>query len=117
MTDPKMFHITHAEDWRKAQAEGSYRADSLVSEGFIHCSDAQQIIATANRFYGGVTGLLLLEIDARLLKAEVRRENLEGGTPLFPHIYGPLTLDAVVGVFRFEPDENGRFSLPESSTS
>jgi len=38
---------------------------------------------------------VLLEIDASRVQAEVRVENLEGGEQLFPHIYGPLHVDAV----------------------
>ena len=107
-----MYHITRTQDWQKAQAEGSYQADSLLKEGFIHCSDQEQIIATANRYYRGAGGLLLLKIDETRLQAGVRRENLEGGSILFPHIYGPLNLDAVVAVYPFIPGEDGLFSLP-----
>lgn len=107
-----LMHITRQEDWLKALAEGSYRADSLDSQGFIHCSSPTQVVAAANRFYRGQHGLVLLGIDSGLIQAEVRWENLEGGKDLFPHIYGPLNLEAVSKVFEFEPDQNGQFSSP-----
>jgi uncharacterized protein (DUF952 family) len=103
-------HITRREDWLKALEQGSYRADSLDSQGFIHCSTPTQVAATANCYYSGQHGLVLLGIDSNLLEAEVRWENLEGGTELFPHIYGPLNLEAVEKVVEFEPDPTGQFS-------
>jgi uncharacterized protein (DUF952 family) len=106
-----MLHITTRSDWEKAIEEGSYSADSLASQGFIHCSTPAQITAVANRYYRGQHGLVLLCIDAIQVQAEIRRENLEGGLDLFPHIYGPLNLDAVVRVDEIEPLENGAFEI------
>ena len=48
-----IYHITPLEEWERARAAGSYQANSLHSEGFIHCSTREQVIPTANRFYHG----------------------------------------------------------------
>lgn len=48
--------------------------------------------------FSGVRGLMLLEIDLDRVPAEVRWENLEGGSELFPHLYGPLPAAAVISV-------------------
>jgi len=106
-----IWHITNPADWTKAQADGEYRADSLLSEGFIHCSTTAQIAATANRFYAGQTGLIALMIDDSKAKAPIRYEDLNAGE-LFPHIYGPLNLDAVVIAIVYEPGSDGRFVTP-----
>lgn len=106
-----ILHITTRPDWQAALDAGLYRADSLDSEGFIHCSTAQQIAATANRFYNGQTGLLLLQIDPDKLVPDLRWEPADGQD--FPHIYGPLNLDAVVGVEALDPDEDGVFHYSE----
>ena len=68
---------------------------------------------TANRYYAGQAGLVLLRIDSDRLNAEVRYENLEGGESLFPHIYGALNLSAVSGAVDFPPGADGRFTLPD----
>lgn len=104
-----LFHITTAAAWTAAQAAGHYTHPSLASEGFIHCSTPAQIVATANRFYSGQRGLLLLAIESAKVQAEVRVENLTGGSELFPHIYGVLNLDAVGARLLFEPDADGTF--------
>ncbi|MDH5507280.1 MAG: DUF952 domain-containing protein [Anaerolineae bacterium] len=104
----RLMHICPREDWEAAQAQGAYRAASLESEGFIHCSRPEQVEGTANRFYSGEEGLVLLHIDPELLGAEIRWEAADG--QVFPHIYGPLELGAVVEVQIFNPDETGKFS-------
>jgi uncharacterized protein (DUF952 family) len=105
----RVYHITFKTDWDAALEKGVYTADSLAGDGFIHASTAAQVIATANRYYPGQTGLVLLEIECRKVPAEIRYENLIGGTELFPHIYGPLNLDAVASVTPLEPGLDGLF--------
>jgi uncharacterized protein (DUF952 family) len=109
-----IYHITPLEEWERARAAGSYQADSLHSEGFMHCSTREQVIPTANRFYHGRQGLVLLRIEPELLAAAVQYENLEGGETLFPHIYGPLNLEAVSAVAPFPPQAEGIFCFPVS---
>jgi uncharacterized protein (DUF952 family) len=106
---PTIFHITTVDAWRAATAAGVYTADSLASEGFIHCSQADQVEWVANTRFKGRTDLVLLRIDEVLVGARVARENLEGGAWLFPHIYGPLPVGAVMDVTPMIPDENGTF--------
>jgi uncharacterized protein (DUF952 family) len=109
-----IYHITSLSEWQRASAAGSYRADSLASQGFIHCSTREQVLTVANRFYSGQTGLVLLRIDTQRLAAPVRYENLEGGETLFPHIYGPLEAAAVEAVLDFPPNSDGSFNFPQS---
>ena len=72
------------------------------------------MVATANRIFKGQSDLVLLEIDPTQLQCKVIDENLEGGTELFPHIYGELPLAAVKHVHDFPCDEAGLFQLPRS---
>ena len=105
----RIFHLTAAATWADARRAGVYTADSLATEGFIHCSTAGQVVWVANNRFRGRRDFLLLHIDSDRLSAPVKYENLEGGTQLFPHIYGPLNLDAVIEVTPFQPDEAGAF--------
>ncbi|NTU84914.1 MAG: DUF952 domain-containing protein [Chloroflexales bacterium] len=110
---PIIYHITQADAWERARRAGAYSADSLASEGFIHFSTREQVLWVAGRFYGGQTGLVLLAVEAGRLVAELRYEESEPGQR-FPHLYGPLNLDAVVAARPFTPAPDGSFSLPES---
>lgn len=106
-----IFHITPRQDWEKAKLAGIYRADSLETEGFIHCSTSAQVVRTANLWFKNQTNLLLLFIDSDRVKSEIRYDAV-GENQTFPHIYGALNTDAVFKVVEFEPGENGLFELP-----
>lgn len=77
------------------------------------------MLAVADAFYRGQTGLVLLVIDEARVQAEVRWEAPAGepaagisAADLFPHIYGPLNLDAVMRVVDLKADSGGKFVLP-----
>ena len=109
----QIVHICSRADWQAAQANGVYQAASLDTEGFIHCSRPEQVIAVANRYYTGSTDLILLWIDPTKLTAELRWEPSEGD--IYPHQFGALNLDAIIRISDFPPDTDGYFhSLPES---
>jgi len=111
-----IFHITKREQWQKAKLEGAYRGDTLDSQGFIHCSTSQQVIRVANALYCAQRGLVLLCIDTIRVQSEIKYESA-GNEELYPHIYGPLNVDAVVKVVDFEPTKNGEFALPREITN
>jgi uncharacterized protein (DUF952 family) len=102
-------HICRRHEWDSAQNDGIYRTESLVVEGFIHCSLPEQVIKVANSFFPGVVDLVLLWIDPQKLTAELRWESSNGDE--FPHLYGSLNLDAVLSVRDFLPDSDGVFHV------
>jgi uncharacterized protein (DUF952 family) len=107
-----IYHLVLRGVW-EANPGRPYRADSLASEGFIHCSFAPQVAGSANRFYADATDLLLLHIDAERLSSPLREE-ASGTGEIFPHIYGPLNRDAVARVEALSrgPDGRWQFSAP-----
>jgi uncharacterized protein (DUF952 family) len=116
-----IYHIAPRADWDAACARGTYRAPSLDVDGFIHCSTAEQVFVVANAFYRGRTDLVLLEIEPEQLPCDVRFEapvDPTTGTAdpesaeRFPHVYGEITLDAVVAVADFAPGADGSFTAP-----
>src|SRR5262249_11316884 len=104
-----ILHLTTKTAWAQAQKAGEYRGDTLATEGFIHCSTAKQITRTANKFYAGKPDLVVLMIDQDKVKPDVRYEDLNAGD-MFPHIYGPLNIDAVVGVVDIPTFAQGAFT-------
>ena len=116
-----LYHITTREAWIAATRNGAYTAPSLASEGFIHCSTSAQVPAVARRFYGGQSGLVLLAIDPTRLTATLKWEAAADGTipagasgaGRFPHVYGPINMEAVARVLDFEPDSSGEFTVPD----
>ncbi len=106
-----LLHLCRPEEWEHAQGEGAYRTDSLATEGFIHCSTPEQIVATAQRHRAGQQGLLLLVIDPQRVRAEIRYEAAKNGES-YPHIYGTLNTDAVTSVQPFPLQPDGTFRPP-----
>ena len=105
-----IYHIAHRGDWEAAATSGSYEADTLASEGFIHCSEAHQVLGVANRLFQGQRDLVLLRLDPARLTSELRYE--PGGGDVFPHIYGPINASAVVQTIGFPARADGSFELP-----
>ncbi|WP_027893169.1 DUF952 domain-containing protein [Calidithermus chliarophilus] len=109
-----IFHITTRREWERALGQREYRAQSLEREGFIHCSTPSQILAVAEAFFSGHRGLVLLCIDPAKLTSPLFYEGPEDYSyGYFPHIYGPVNLEAVTAVLPFDPGPDGRFHLPE----
>jgi uncharacterized protein (DUF952 family) len=96
--------------------DNAYRCASLASEGFIHCSWPEQVVASASRFFLGQRGLVLLVIDPARVMPEIRCEAAANGE-IFSHIYGPLSEDAVVDVLAFEPAADGSTAIYRSGIS
>lgn len=107
-----IFHITSRAEAAEAIRLAQYVPVNFDAEGFIHCSYAQQVAPVADRFFPGRSDLVLFQIEPTALSCEVVEENLEGGTELFPHIYGKLPMSAVVRVHDFPCRADGRFDLP-----
>lgn len=98
----RVFHLTTADEWSAAQRAGVYtsstRGRTLAQEGFIHCSEQHQVQGVRSRWFADLRGVVLLEVETDLLTSPWRTEQLEGADQPYPHVYGPLDLDAVVGV-------------------
>jgi len=107
-----IYHILPQDDWDDAQKADVYQPESLSEEGFIHCSDIDQVTRSANKYFSQQRNLRLLCIASEKVAAEIRYEDFTGEGIRFPHIYGPLNLDAVVRVSKIERDDAGLFVLP-----
>ncbi|MBO0839640.1 MAG: DUF952 domain-containing protein [Sciscionella sp.] len=116
-------HICPRDDWAAAVAAGELRPPSIASLGFVHCSDPSSVHIPAQRLFAGRTDVLLLVIDESRLTVPVRWER--GIEPngrqradelLFPHVYGPIPVSAVIAVHDYRPDASGTFIAPSTLT-
>jgi len=95
MTAPA-YKLVDRNEWAAAREVGAYGGSAVDrADGYIHMSTAGQLAETARRHYAGRSDLLLVTVDVASLGAEVRWEASRGGA-LFPHLYGPLPLSAVL---------------------
>ena len=113
-TASHVFHITERKLFAAALESGAYEAESLLREGFIHCSTRLQVPRTAARFYAGRDGLVLLCIESERIAGLLRYEAADG--ELFPHCYGPIPIAAIPAVIDFPCRADGSFELPQELT-
>ena len=105
-----IYHFCPRADWAAAEAAGSYTAESLTTQGFIHCSPADHVHISATGRARGRTDLVVLEIDESRLDPPAVWEDGDPPHPTgkqFPHVYGPIPLDAVVEVHDYPPGPDG----------
>ena len=102
---PHVLHITERALWTAARERGAYdwstRGRTLAQEGFVHCSTRDQLPKVAAFLYGSYDGpdeLVVLVVDPARLDVPLRYEAAEPGGEEFPHVYGPIPVDAVVDV-------------------
>jgi uncharacterized protein (DUF952 family) len=98
MESDYIYHVTTRQQWAEALEKGQYDSDTLVTEGFIHCSTEPQVAGVLERYYEGRTGLLKLKIEKSKVARPLIFELAGSINEVFPHIHGALNLDAVVEV-------------------
>lgn len=93
-----IYKIVAMPEWRAAEARGVFDGAAVdLADGFIHFSTAEQVAETAAKHFAGQADLLLVAIEAEKLGAALKWEVSRGGG-LFPHLYAPLSFDAVTRV-------------------
>ncbi len=104
-----IYHMLPAQTWAAQPKEAEYCTESLAEEGFIHCTgEATLVHDVANHFYRDVPdNLVVLAIDEQAVVAPIKWEPADGH--LFPHIYGPLNLNAVQAVHQLTRNSDGAF--------
>lgn len=108
-----LVHLCTDLDWENAQATPEWRPESLSVVGFVHLSAQCQVHLPANRLFAGRDDLVVLYLEQGRLGAVVRWEPGASTDPesmLFPHLYGPLPIAAVVDARPYIPGPDGRFA-------
>ncbi|NRD77758.1 DUF952 domain-containing protein [Bacillus sp. BRMEA1] len=109
-----MFRITKIikhKDWEEFKIKGVLSEDSLINEGFIHCSFFNQSIEVANKYFKNESEVLLLILNPELITEEIKYEKASNGQE-YPHIYGPLNIGSVIEIVPFVKSAEGFFNLP-----
>ncbi len=90
------FKILTAEQWLQFQEDGIFHGAPVdLADGYIHLSAADQLQGTLDKHFVGQSGLVIVEVDLAALGNSIKWEVSRGGA-LFPHIYGPLPMAAVI---------------------
>jgi uncharacterized protein (DUF952 family) len=106
-----IYHITTPALWQQFAFLSFYEAPSLQDEGFIHASKAEQVEATANRYYKNEPEVILLTIDTTLLSVPLVYEEAPNRKEEFPHMYGKLNKEAVVKHETIKRNDDGNYTI------
>ena len=92
-----IYHIVLPEVWEKFKNKDFYEAETLQTEGFIHCSFREQLDAVLQRYYKNADKVLILEIETEKLQSKLVEES-STNNEIYPHIYGKINRDAIVEI-------------------
>jgi uncharacterized protein (DUF952 family) len=110
---PMVYKIVPETLWQQARQSGVFNGAAIdLTDGFIHFSTASQARETAARHFAGKDGLLLVAVDAEVLGEKLVFEPSRGGD-LFPHLYTPLQLSAVLWEKPLPIGPDGAHVFPE----
>lgn len=93
---PIIYHVTTRSEWNRAKQDGFYAHPSLQTEGFIHCSEDHQVAGVLERYFEGQKDLVKLVIDTDKLSSKFVFDWSPSMADTFPHIYGPINIEAVI---------------------
>jgi uncharacterized protein (DUF952 family) len=111
-----VYKIVAADLWRAAEDSGVFAGAGVdLTDRFIHLSTAAQARRTAQLFFAGQDNLVLVAIDEASLGGALKYEPSRGGD-LFPHLYGPLPLTAVLSVRPLALGADGNHLFPDDIT-
>jgi uncharacterized protein (DUF952 family) len=107
-----VYRVLHAAEWHQFTQTGQFLGSLVdIQDGYIHFSHANQVVETVKRHYSGRRDLVLVAVEASRLGPALLDEPSRGGA-LFPHLYAPLPIEAVLWHRAFTCDETGAPVLP-----
>ena len=109
-----LFHIAKKDVWKQNLNNGLYGYFSIEKDGFIHCSEFNQLLHVANNNLKNVNDdLVVLCIDASRLNSEVKWETNKNNGITFPHVYGLINTDSVIDIVDFRKNQDGDFVISD----
>lgn len=105
-----IYHIAQLSEWTRAKEQGFYSTATFKIDGYIRCLLREQILDMAQEYFLHIKDLLLLEISEMNVIPKIGYKKFNGKE--FPHVYGPLNLNSVIGDHPFQQTNNGAFELP-----
>lgn len=109
LSDPYIYLLSSQQEYDNALSQGTLARDSIEAEGFIHAAPKSQLTRIANKYYKETINPLILVVDKSKITAQVKWEPATGG--LYPHIYGPLNVDAIIASQPIDLNNKGEYLL------
>ena len=114
MADATIYKIAPAALWTDAEAAGRLDGAPVdLADGYVHLSTAAQARETAAKHFVRQADLVIVAVSAERLGPALKWEPSRGGA-LFPHLYGPLPMSAVLWSKPLPLGPDGRHVFPEA---
>lgn len=111
-TDAVAYKVLLGDEMARLEADGRFAGAAVdLADGYIHMSTAAQLDETVAKHFAGRDGLHVVAVDLSVLGDALKWEESRGGA-LFPHLYGALTLDAVIAYGPLEREADGSIKRP-----
>jgi uncharacterized protein (DUF952 family) len=115
MATELIFKIVPRVEWESSG--GDYLGSAHdQADGFLHFSTAAQLPETLRRYYGGQDDLILVAADPAALGAALKWEFSQSRREDFPHLYAPLSCDAMKWARPLRRNPDGNFILPPDTS-
>jgi uncharacterized protein (DUF952 family) len=102
-----VYRILQLDEWQRFQADGKFEGSALDrADGFIHLSESAQVADTLRTHFRPDSAIRIAAIATGVVAGQLRWEISRGGE-IFPHLYGPLPLRAVIGSASLIPNDLG----------
>ena len=101
----QVFHFADPLAWQQALLSGSYAPQGLAAEGFIHAATSAQIAGVVDRHLRGHGPRVRLTLNCAALAEILQWEWSNASGDLYPHVFGPIPLTAVIASTPFDPDQ------------
>lgn len=110
----RIYKVVSQEVWKEAERQGFFAGSGIdLTDGFIHLSSREQVRETVAKYFAGASDLVLITVDADKLADTLRWEPSRDGA-MFPHVYGPIPMSAVLGVAGLSLGPNDEHQFPAS---
>jgi uncharacterized protein (DUF952 family) len=106
-----IFKIVPRAEW-EAQSGDYYGSAHDRADGFLHFSTGPQLPETLRLYYAGQDDLMLVAVDAEALGAALKWERSQSRGEDFPHLYAPLSCDAMKWARPLPRKPDGTFDIP-----
>ncbi len=103
-----IYHLMERSDWERAERTGTGVVPG-EGESFLHCCDQGQLHQVVTGWFAAGADVVALVLDPTRVAGETRYEPGSAGEPeRFPHLYGSIRPQDVVGVEGVEPIDGDR---------
>lgn len=110
----RLYKVVSAAEWQRAETSGVFSGSSIDhADGFIHLSAKHQVIETVAKHFAGQSDLVLVSIDGDALGESLRWEPSRDHA-LFPHVYGDISMSAVISVVPLPLGGDGTHQFPDA---